>query len=85
MQAQTKKFAVTLALVAMFSFLAWPLWQALITKEANRAMQERAQALAASDPQLKAALDVAMLDGVLTEPEAEIIIKGGGEEVNLTN
>jgi hypothetical protein len=82
LQVQTKKFAVTLALVAMLSFIAWPLWQAIITKEANREMQARVQALAAKDVQLKAALDVAMLDGVLTVPEAEIIIKGGGEEVN---
>ncbi len=75
MRSETKKFAVTLALVAMLSFIAWPLWQAIITKEANRELQAQVQALAAKDPQLKAALDVALLDGVLTEAEAEIIIK----------
>lgn len=81
MDKQTKKFGALLCLVAMVSFLAWPSWQALITEEANRALQERTQALAASDPQLKAALDIAMLDGVLTTPEAEIIVESAGEEV----
>lgn len=85
MRSETKKFALTMALVAMFSFMAWPLWQAIITKEANRELQERVQALAASDPQLKAALDVALLDGVLTEPEAEIIVKGAGTPTATEN
>ena len=79
MDKQTKKFGVILCLVAMASFVAWPFWQWLITEEANRAMQERAQALAAKDPQLKAAWDIAMLDGVLSEPEAKIIVESAGE------
>lgn len=85
MRSETKKFAVTLALVAMISFVAWPLWQALFRKEANRTLQERVQALVAQSPQLKAALDVAMLDGVLTEPEAEIIVAGAGESAAAEN
>lgn len=85
MRSETKKFALTMALVAMFSFMAWPLWQAIITKEANRELQAQVQALAQSDPQLKAALDVAMLDGVLTEPEAQIIVEGAGEPAGAEN
>lgn len=63
----------------MASFVAWPFWQWLITKEVTRALQEQVQALANQDQQLKAAFDVAMLDGVLTEAEANIIVEGADE------
>jgi hypothetical protein len=75
--AETKKWGAILAIVAMISFGAWPFWKAIYFNAASAAIQERANELAAKNPALKTALEVAMVDGVLSQGEAELIVKGG--------
>ena len=81
MTAETKKWGAILAIVAMISFGAWPFWKAIYFNSASTSLQERANELAEKNESLKTAWDVAMLDGVLTQPEAEMIVIGAGEKV----
>jgi hypothetical protein len=78
--AQTKRLGAILAIVAMISFGAWPFWKALYFNTASSALQEQANQLAEKNPSLKTALDVALVDGVLSQNEAELIIAGAGEK-----
>lgn len=80
MTARTKQVGVILTLVAMISFGAWPFWKAWNYRLASDALQKRVNQLAAENPSLKTALDVAMVDGVLSEGEAELIVVAGGGE-----
>lgn len=81
MNRQMMTFVGSLALVAMVSFSLWPLWQWISVKQANAAAQERVKALAEKHPHLKAALKIALQDGVLTQEEAKEIIEAAGEKV----
>jgi hypothetical protein len=78
---QTKRVGVILAIVAMISFGAWPFWKALYFNSASAALQERANQLVEKNPSLQTAWDVAMVDGVLSKLEAELIVAGAGEEL----
>jgi hypothetical protein len=78
---QTKRLGVVLAIVAMVSFGAWPFWKALYFNSASAALQQRANELAEKNESLKTAWDIAMLDGVLSQPEAELIVIGAGEKI----
>jgi hypothetical protein len=75
------KFAVTLCLVAIVSFSAWPLWKHLHVKRANAALEARTRALVEKHPELKPAWNIAMEDGVLTREEAKQIVEGAGEKL----
>jgi hypothetical protein len=77
---QTKQIGVILALVAMVSFGAWPFWKYLYIRSANAALREQAQALAERNPQVQLALEIAMQDDVLTQDEAEAIVKAAREK-----
>jgi hypothetical protein len=79
--AQTKRLGVVFAIVAMVSFGAWPFWKALYFNSASAALQQRANELAEKNESLKTAWDIAMLDGVLSQPEAELIVIGAGEKL----
>lgn len=85
MSPQTKRVGVILAIVAMISFGAWPFWKALYFNSASAALQERASQLAESNPSLKTAWEIALLDGVLSQSEAELIVTGAGEKLNSDN
>jgi hypothetical protein len=76
------KFGVILALVAMISFSAWPLWKYLTVRAANAALQARTEALVAKHPELKPAWNIAMMDGQLTWAEAKEILESKGEKVD---
>jgi hypothetical protein len=78
---QTKRVGIVLSIVAMVSFGAWPFWKALYFNSASAALQQRANELAEKNESLKTAWDVAMLDGVISQPEAELIIFGAGEKI----
>ena len=81
MNRKTVQFGAILCLVAMASFVVWPLWQWLSIKAASASLRDRAKALSDSNPQLKAAWTIAMQDDVLTVPEAKAIVEAAGEKV----
>jgi hypothetical protein len=78
---QTKRFGVILALVAIVSFSAWPLWDWLYVQSADHALVVRTKMLVDKNPQLKADWDQAMADEVLSVPEAKAIVEKAGEKV----
>lgn len=82
MDQKTKQFGVTLCLVAMAFFAAWPFWKWVYMRPVRAALQERTKALVEKNPQLKPAWDVAMQDGVLTFPEAKVIVEAAGEKAD---
>jgi hypothetical protein len=59
----------------MAFFTGRPFWKWLYVRSASAAVQQRTKALVDKNPQLKPAWDVAMQDGVLTVPEARIIVE----------
>jgi hypothetical protein len=82
MDRQMMKFAVTLCLVAIVSFSAWPVWKSLHVRQANAALEARTRALVEKHPELRPAWNIAMQDGVLTYDEAKEIIEGAGEKMD---
>ena len=82
MDRQMMKFAVALCLVAILSFMAFPLWKRLSVKQANAALEARVRALVEKHPELKPAWNIAMEDGVLTRDEAREIVEGAGEKLD---
>jgi hypothetical protein len=77
---RTKQVGVILTLLAMASFVAWPFWKAWYFNIASAALQDRAKQLVQNNPSLQTAWDVALADGMLTEPEARLIVEGAGEK-----
>lgn len=75
MSRQTMTFGAILCLVAMLSFMAWPFWEWLWIKKADAQQQQRIERLVAAHPELKPALNIALMDGVLTPEEAAEIEK----------
>jgi len=73
---------VTFCLMAMAFFAGWPFWKWIYIRSASAAVQQRTKALVDKNPQLKPAWDVAMQDGVLTQPEAKIIVEASGEKLD---
>lgn len=68
--------------MAMAFFAAAPFWKWVYLRPVSRAMHDRAQALAEKNAQLKPAWDVAIQDGVLTFPEAKVIVEAAGEKAD---
>jgi hypothetical protein len=79
---QVVTFGAILALVAMVSFSLWPLWQWLSVKQANAEMQAKVKELIEKYPQLKAAHNIALQDGVLSEYEAKEIADAAKEKAD---
>jgi hypothetical protein len=65
----------------MASFVAWPLWEWLTVKAVSASLQQRTKALVERDPKLQPAWTIALQDGVLTLPEAKVIVEAAGEKV----
>jgi hypothetical protein len=78
---QIKQVGAILALMAMAFFAGWPFWVWIDKKAASATLQARARALAEKNPQLEPAWTIAMLDDVLTEPEAKVIVEASGEKM----
>lgn len=76
------KFGAILALVAMASFSAWPLWHYLSIRSASAALQARTKAMVEAHPELKPAWNIAMMDGKLTWAEVKEILESKGEKVD---
>jgi hypothetical protein len=76
-----KQIGAVLCLMAMAFFAGWPFWKWLNAKAVSTALRARTEALAENNPQLKTALVIALQDGVLTEPEAKVIIEAAGEQL----
>jgi hypothetical protein len=76
-----KTIGVCLCLMAMAFFAGWPFWKWFYLRSASAAVERQTKALADKNPQLKFAWDVAMQDGVLTLPEAKIIVEAAGEKL----
>jgi hypothetical protein len=74
-------WGVVLGLMAMVFFGAWPIWKAIKFHSVSAATYERTKAAVDKNPRLKPAWDVALEDGVLTWPEAKIILESAGEKV----
>ena len=81
MDVRTKRIGATLALIAMAFFAALPFWKWMYLKQVNRTIHDRASSLVEANPQLKLAWDVAQQDGVLTYPEAKLIVEAAGEKI----
>jgi hypothetical protein len=77
----TKQIGAVLALMAMAFFAGWPFWKWVDKKAASATLQARARTLAEKNPQLESAWKIAMLDDVLTEPEAKVIVEASGEKM----
>jgi hypothetical protein len=69
-----------LGLVAMVFFVSWPVWQWIKFKPVSATLYERTKAAVDKNPRLKPAWDIAMQDGVLTWPEAKVILESAGEK-----
>jgi hypothetical protein len=69
-----------LGLMAMVFFAAWPAWKWLKFKPVSASVYERTKAAVEKNPRLQPAWDIAMQDGVLTWPEAKVILESAGEK-----
>jgi hypothetical protein len=67
--------------MAMAFFAGWPFWKWLDARAVNASLRQRTETLVETNPQLRPAWDIAMLDNVLTEPEAKVIGDAAGERV----
>ena len=81
MDRRTKQIGAILCLMAMAFFAGWPFWTWLDAKAVSATLRSRTEMLVEKNPQLKPAWDVALHDGVLTWPEAKVIVEAGGETV----
>lgn len=81
MTRSTKQIGVVLALVAMISFGAWPIWKYLYLRSVSPELFERTKALVEAHPDLKPAWTIAIQDDVLTADEARVIVEGAGEKL----
>ena len=80
MRRPTMMFGAILALVAMVFFLSWPAWKWIMFKPVSASTYERTKAAVEKNPRLQPAWDVALQDGVLTWPEAKVILESAGEK-----
>jgi hypothetical protein len=71
-----------LCLVATVFFISWPVWKWLMIKPVSARVYERTQKAVEKNPRLKPAWDIALQDGVLTWPEAKIILESAGEKAD---
>ena len=82
MDRRVRQIGAVFCLMAMAFFAGWPFWKWTYIRSTTAAVQQRTKALVDKNPQLKPAWDVAMQDGVLTYPEAKIIVEASGEKLD---
>jgi hypothetical protein len=75
-------FGATLGLIAVVFLASWPVWKWLYFKPVSASLYERTKAVVEKTPRLQPAWDIAMQDGVLTWPEAKVILESAGEKVD---
>jgi hypothetical protein len=78
-----RRFIMTgaiLGLVAMVFFVAWPVWKWIVFKPVSATVYARTKAAVEKNPRLQPAWDIALQDGVLTWPEAKVILESAGEK-----
>ena len=79
----TRRFmmlGVILGLMAMVFFASWPAWKWLKFRPVSASLYERTKAAVDKNPRLQPAWDIALEDGVLTWPEAKVILESAGEK-----
>jgi hypothetical protein len=81
MNDRMKRFGVGVMLVAMGFFVAFPFWKWLHARSVSNSLYERTKALVEKNPQLQPAWAIAIQDGVLTYPEAKVIVEAAGEKI----
>jgi len=69
-----------LGLMAMVFFVSWPIWTWLKFKPVSASLYQRTKAAVDNNPRLQPAWDIALQDGVLTWPEAKVILDSAGEK-----
>jgi hypothetical protein len=73
-------FAGIFCLVAVLSFVAYPVWKSFQPKPVSAALFKKAKALVEKNPRLQPLWDKAMEDGILTWAEAKEILEKAGEK-----
>jgi hypothetical protein len=68
--------------MAMAFFAGWPFWKWLDARAVSAALRARTESLVDKNPQLRPAWEIALLDNVLTGPEAKVIVESAGEKVD---
>ena len=66
--------------MAMVFFVSWPAWKYVKFKPVSDSVYQRTKAAVEKNPRLKPAWDIALQDGVLTSPEAKVILESAGEK-----
>ena len=80
MSRRIMTWGVVLGLMAMMFFVSWPVWKAIKFKSVSAATYTRTKAAVDKNPRLKPAWDIALQDGVLTWPEAKVILESAGKK-----
>lgn len=83
MTRRTTVIAAFLCLMAMSFFAARPFWKWVDQQAASALVHRRAQDLVDKNLQLRPAWEIALQDGVLTLPEARVIIEAAGETIDI--
>jgi len=73
-------WGAVLGLMAMVFLASWPVWKSIKFKSVSAATYERTKAAVEKNPRLQPAWDIALQDGVLTWPEAKLILESAGEK-----
>jgi hypothetical protein len=68
--------------MAMAFFAGWPFWVWMNKRAASQALQSRTKSLVDNNPTLQPAWTIALLDDVLTLPEAKVIVEAAGEKID---
>ncbi|MGD9632473.1 MAG: hypothetical protein AB7G28_18940 [Pirellulales bacterium] len=82
MTQRGKLVGAILCLMAMSFFAALPFWKWFSARAVSATVQTRTRSLVEANSQLQPAWDVAMQDGVLTYPEAKVIVEAAGEKLD---
>ena len=69
-----------LSLMAMSIFISWPAWKWIKLRPVSVTVYGRTKAAVDKTPSLQPAWDIALQDGVLTLPEAKVILESVGEK-----
>ena len=69
-----------LCIISLVFFVSWPAWKWLKFRPVSASLYERTKAAVEKNPRLKPAWDIALEDGVLTWPEAKVILESAGEK-----
>lgn len=81
MTSWKKQVGAILCLMAMAFFAGWPFWKWFHARAVSASLRARTQSLVEQNRQLQPAWDIAMQDGVLTWPEAKVIVEAAGERI----